>query len=143
MTAPHPNYAIKNRQILVETDDKRMNQFRRSAGESIPWQIHTEMTDWHICLEGEVRVETCPYPGFGVEFGGRFQDHDRPAPYSFPTACSATGSSSPSVSSIPPDSGSLILSTKRPERTESMRSAWASAHAAHASKSSLKTVLSV
>lgn len=60
MTVPHPDFAIKNRQILAETDDMRMTQFRLSGGESIPRHIHTGTVDWHNCLEGELRVETCP-----------------------------------------------------------------------------------
>ncbi len=75
MTAPHPNYAIKNRQIIAETDHMRMTQFRLGPGESIPWHLHTEVTDWHICLEGEMRVETSPGSAVDLSPGGR---HDVP-----------------------------------------------------------------
>lgn len=72
MTAPHPSYAIKNRQIIAETGDMRMTRFRLSAGESIPWHIHTEMTDWHICLEGEMCVETSPGSPVDLSPGGMY-----------------------------------------------------------------------
>lgn len=75
MTAAQPNYAIKNRRIIAETDELRMTEFRLGPGESIPWHLHTEVTDWHICLEGKMRVETSPGSAVELTPGGR---HDVP-----------------------------------------------------------------
>ncbi len=79
MTAPHPNYAIKNREIVAETSDMRFTKFRLGPGESIPWHLHTEVTDWHICLEGEMRVEVSPGSAVDLSPGDMFDVPPRTA----------------------------------------------------------------
>ena len=79
MAEPQPNYAIANREIVAESDDMRLTKFRLAPGESIPWHLHTEVTDWHICLEGEMRVETSPGSAVELTPGGMFDVPPRTA----------------------------------------------------------------
>ena len=76
---PHQNYTIKNREILAEDKDMRFTEFTLDVGEHIPWHIHSAMTDWHICLEGRVRVDTSPGPFYDLGPGERIAVPNRTA----------------------------------------------------------------
>ena len=70
MAEPTANFTIEGMEVVAESADMRFTKFHLGPGESIPWHIHTEVADWYICLEGQMRVETSPGPGFDLEPGG-------------------------------------------------------------------------
>lgn len=70
MTEPGAHFAVEGMEVVAESSDMRFTKFRLAAGQSIPWHLHTEVADWYICLEGQMRVETSPGPSFDLAPGG-------------------------------------------------------------------------
>ena len=77
--APHQNYTIKHRRVVAESDSMRYTEFTLGVGESIPWHIHSDMTDHHICLKGRCRVDTSPGPRYDLGPGERVSVSNRTA----------------------------------------------------------------
>jgi quercetin dioxygenase-like cupin family protein len=43
-------------EILLSTPDVRVRILTLEKGDTIPWHIHTQVTDHTFCLEGEIEV---------------------------------------------------------------------------------------
>ncbi len=52
------NYEIANRETVLEGADVQVQVLTLTAGQSIPWHYHSEMSDTMVCLEGPMVVET-------------------------------------------------------------------------------------
>ena len=50
--------AISGRELIMEGTDMRVQVLTFDEGESIPWHFHSEITDYFVCLEGTLVVET-------------------------------------------------------------------------------------
>lgn len=50
--------AISGRELIMEGTDMRVQVLTLDEGESIPWHFHSEITDYFVCLEGTLVVET-------------------------------------------------------------------------------------
>lgn len=50
--------AISGRELIMEGKDMRVQILTLDKGESIPWHFHSEITDYFVCLEGTLVVET-------------------------------------------------------------------------------------
>ena len=50
--------AISGRELILEGTDMRVQVLTLDEGESIPWHFHSEITDYFVCLEGTLVVET-------------------------------------------------------------------------------------
>lgn len=55
---PYEPAKIAGRERLVEGADMRVSILTLTAGQSIPWHYHSEITDYFVCLEGPMLVET-------------------------------------------------------------------------------------
>jgi len=49
---------ITGRELIMEGTDMRVQVLTLDEGESIPWHFHSEITDYFVCLEGTLVVET-------------------------------------------------------------------------------------
>ena len=49
---------ISGRELIMEGTDMRVQILTLDEGESIPWHFHSEITDYFVCLEGTLVVET-------------------------------------------------------------------------------------
>ena len=49
---------ISGRELIMEGTDMRVQVLTLDEGESIPWHFHSEITDYFVCLEGTLVVET-------------------------------------------------------------------------------------
>lgn len=50
--------AISGRELIMEGTDMGVQVLTLDEGESIPWHFHSEITDYFVCLEGTLVVET-------------------------------------------------------------------------------------
>jgi quercetin dioxygenase-like cupin family protein len=50
-------YDVENWETVSETPSLRVIVISLSSGQSVPWHIHTQITDTFFCLEGTVVVE--------------------------------------------------------------------------------------
>lgn len=55
---PYEPAPIAGRERVVEGADMRVSVLTLAAGQSIPWHYHSEITDYFVCLEGPMVVET-------------------------------------------------------------------------------------
>ncbi len=55
---------------LAEGADMRFTEWELAPGHGIPWHIHSELADWHICLDGTLRVEADDQPTENLDPGG-------------------------------------------------------------------------
>ena len=53
--ASHP---IKQIKMLAKSEGLMARVFTLAPGEIIDWHQHSEVTDWYVCLQGLLRVET-------------------------------------------------------------------------------------
>ena len=51
-------YAVAAIETIAATDDLRVRHFTMGIGETIPWHLHGVVSDWYVCLEGVLRIET-------------------------------------------------------------------------------------
>ena len=49
---------VSDRELIMEGTDMRVQILTLDEGESIPWHFHSEITDYFVCLEGTLVVET-------------------------------------------------------------------------------------
>ena len=63
---------ISGRELIMEGTDMRVQVLTLDVGESIPWHFHSEITDYFVCLEGTLVVETkAPSSTHLLEIGAR------------------------------------------------------------------------
>ena len=55
---PYAMAEIANRETVMEGADMRVNVLTLDADQCIPWHYHSEITDYFVCLEGTLVVET-------------------------------------------------------------------------------------
>lgn len=55
---PYEPAKIAGRESVMEGADMRVSVLTLAAGDSIPWHFHNEITDYFVCLEGPMVVET-------------------------------------------------------------------------------------
>ena len=55
---PYEMAKITNRESVMEGADMRVSVLTLGPGENIPWHYHSEITDYFVCLEGTLVVET-------------------------------------------------------------------------------------
>jgi quercetin dioxygenase-like cupin family protein len=53
-----PQYTVKSVEPIAMGTDVQARRFTLGAGEAIPWHFHSEVSDWYVCLEGRLTVET-------------------------------------------------------------------------------------
>lgn len=59
MTQPaDPCYQLKDRLLIAETAELRVQILTLGPGEEVPWHDHTNVTDTFVCLEGPMIVST-------------------------------------------------------------------------------------
>lgn len=46
------------RKVLAATDQVRFSEYTLQAGSEIAWHYHTQVSDWYICRNGIVSIET-------------------------------------------------------------------------------------
>ena len=51
-------YPIETREVIADSSTLRVQILTLAAGQCVPWQYHSEITDTFICMEGPMRVET-------------------------------------------------------------------------------------
>ncbi len=51
-------YAVENVSVLAQSDEMRFTELTLAPGQTIPWHIHSDVSDWHLCRAGRLRVET-------------------------------------------------------------------------------------
>jgi len=49
---------ISHRELIMEGADTRVQILTLGKDECIPWHYHSEITDYFVCLEGELVVES-------------------------------------------------------------------------------------
>ena len=63
---------ISGRELIMEGTDMRVQILTLDEGESIPWHFHSEISDYFVCLEGTLVVETkAPSNKYFLEVGER------------------------------------------------------------------------
>ena len=55
---PYEPAKIAGRETVMEGADMRVNILTLGLGHFIPWHYHNEITDYFVCLEGPLVVET-------------------------------------------------------------------------------------
>lgn len=55
---PYEPAPIAGRETVVEGADMRVSVLTLAEGQCIPWHYHSEITDYFVCLEGPMVVET-------------------------------------------------------------------------------------
>jgi quercetin dioxygenase-like cupin family protein len=79
---PYEITEIANREAVMEGADMRVNILTLDAGQSIPWHYHSEITDYFVCLEGSLVVETkVPPQSFVLAVGERCEVGPKTAHY--------------------------------------------------------------
>lgn len=69
---PYKAAPIAGRETIAEGADMRVRVLTLAPGECIPWHYHSEITDYFVCLEGPMTVETrAPRAEFRLEPGSR------------------------------------------------------------------------
>ena len=63
---------ISGRELIMEGKDMRVQILTLARGQSIPWHYHSEITDYFVCLEGTLIVETkAPHNEYLLKAGDR------------------------------------------------------------------------
>ena len=63
---------ISGREVIMEGTDMRVQILTLDEGEPIPWHFHSEISDYFVCLEGTLVVETkAPSNTYFLEVGER------------------------------------------------------------------------
>ena len=63
---------ISGRELIMEGTDMRVQILTLDEGESIPWHFHSEISDYFVCLEGTLVIETkAPSNTYFLEVGER------------------------------------------------------------------------
>ena len=79
---PYEMASITGRESVMEGEDMRVSVLTLAAGESIPWHYHSEITDYFVCLEGTLVVETkVPAQAIELEVGERCEVGPKKAHY--------------------------------------------------------------
>ncbi len=55
---PYKQAKIANRELVMEGLDMRVQVLTLGKNDSIPWHYHSGITDYFVCLEGSLVVET-------------------------------------------------------------------------------------
>jgi quercetin dioxygenase-like cupin family protein len=53
-----PPYKVEDVEIVAANETMQARIFRLAPGKEIPWHFHSAVTDWYVCLEGTLSVET-------------------------------------------------------------------------------------
>jgi quercetin dioxygenase-like cupin family protein len=51
-------YTVKSIEPVALGSDVQARLFTLAPGETIPWHLHSAVTDWYFLLEGELSIET-------------------------------------------------------------------------------------
>ncbi len=51
-------YDVEERVTVAEAPGLRVRRLSLRAGESVPWHLHTEITDTFFCMDGPMQVTT-------------------------------------------------------------------------------------
>ena len=79
---PYEPAKIAGRERWVEGKDMRVSVLTLAAGECIPWHYHSEITDYFVCLEGPMVIETrAPRSEHRLEVGQRCEVGPKTAHY--------------------------------------------------------------
>ena len=69
---PYQPAPIAGRETVAEGTDMRVLILTLAAGQCIPWHYHSEITDYFVCLDGPMIVETrAPRAEHRLEAGQR------------------------------------------------------------------------
>jgi quercetin dioxygenase-like cupin family protein len=72
-SASRPQYTVKSVEPIAMGTDVQARRFTLGAGEVIPWHFHSEVSDWYVCLQGRLTVETkAPRDLVVLEPGGTY-----------------------------------------------------------------------
>ena len=52
------DYRIAGEEVIAEGSDLQVTMLTLDQGQSVPWHLHTAITDHFVCLEGRLQVET-------------------------------------------------------------------------------------